>query len=249
MAIQTNVNGCRVIQYDDTDGSIVNIGVIKNGFDNTGYSEPFITDVELSNGALSTHVSLRFDGKLDDAQNYVADGMRIENTVFKNSVSFGLVAYTDPRNNIIGVFENPSYQFRVGDIIEYDFSVNKDRSLVYVYEVTEKSFVEKAEYNTSPNDFLGSQYPNEGSADSRQPHEPLSMANFGDQIVYLTVADGADADIYDVIPIKTVLCTTGRKLYLGDGTLAAFGGSAIAGSHIQVPVTPETIWEIPQQPN
>lgn len=106
----------------------------KIGFQQTGYSEPFITDTSIT-GILAANASLVFDGTLDDAQNTIADAMRIENTIHKNQVTWGTLIVEATATNTDITFGNSNPQmFRVGDVIEYDHTT--DRTNVRLYEVT-----------------------------------------------------------------------------------------------------------------
>ena len=103
----------------------------KSGYQRTGYSEPFITDVVLSAGALAAQIT--FDGANDDADITIAGAMRIENTEYRNQVTWGRAyAVISDADEYIEIGEDTTQLFRVGDIIEY-----LDDTTVRITEVIE----------------------------------------------------------------------------------------------------------------
>lgn len=93
--------------------------LLKNGFEHTGYSEPFLAD-KSTTGVLLGNAQLVFDGFTDDALPTVANAMRIENTVDKNNVTWILLSAVATGADTVLETKNTTQLVRVGDILEYD---------------------------------------------------------------------------------------------------------------------------------
>ena len=109
----------------------------KNGFEYTGYSEPFIADISIT-GVLESNASLIFNGVDDDAVPTVADAMRIENTVDKNNVTRILLSAVASNADTVLETKNTTHLVRVGDILEYDDAGTNRTATVTVIDQVEQ---------------------------------------------------------------------------------------------------------------